>query len=131
MGDHKRGNKIQKRRWIICTKFTFKSESEETDPQCWVPFGQEPISTTTGVISDRVFNYESLEEAQKAFDEIVDLKEAVTSNLKDLTYSACEVRNIPSKLRAYGNDWHSIIVCNEVELKVKNPKRRSQEDIQP
>jgi hypothetical protein len=120
-----------KKRWIICTKFIFKSEEGEAISECWVPIGQHDTYTTTGKRRGRVFDYESLEEVQAAFNDIIDLKEPFTSNLKDLTYCACEVRYIPGKIRPYSKEWHHMQVSKEVELKINKPMRGSQEDLNP
>jgi hypothetical protein len=131
MGEHKRTQQKLKRRWIICTKLSVKSDGGEILSEIWLPIGEHAMCTTTGTIGSSVFDYASAKEAQKALDEIADLKDADTENFNKLTYCACEVRYIPRHIKPYNKDWYTKDVSKEVSLKVKNPKRRSQEDINP
>ena len=133
MSQHKNPNRKPRTYFILATKWATKrlrpfrlTTADRTGDKppthkmqydvvlSWTPIGTNEVTLKRGVRRGIPYFYNTLEEAEQALKEIVEVK-AIP---RRLLFVALEVRHVPNKIKAYKQAWYNDYVVTEYNLKV-------------
>ena len=110
--------------WIICTKWAIEKAVEGSEEPVYsvfrTPVGTHNVHTTTGKIDGMPIFFKTEAEAHERLKKLVNDDPKLTR--QNLKFSLVEVRYVPNRIKAYGQQWADKYLVSETDLEFKDHK---------